>query len=112
MTGSGRARHTLNRRRPPPGPASGRPDDRLRRTIQYSRDIADGTEEPQRTGYPHARGMTTLVSLRVRHRPWGRPCWMKRYGGKIIRGCSDFLTWWQRRSPDEAKRHAGLNVTP
>jgi hypothetical protein len=30
-------------------------------------------------------------SLRVRHRPWGRPCWMKRYGGKIIRWVPQFL---------------------
>src|SRR5258708_34826591 len=29
-----------------------RPDDRLRRTIQYSRDAGDGIDKPRRTGYP------------------------------------------------------------
>src|ERR1700722_20577938 len=37
---------------PPTGPALGRPDDRLRRVIQYSRDAGDRTEGPRRTGYP------------------------------------------------------------
>jgi hypothetical protein len=46
------------------GSAEWPPDDRLRRTIQYSRGSSDGIERPRRTGYPHARGMTTLVQLR------------------------------------------------
>ena len=31
-----------------------------KRGIQYSRDAGAGTEKPRRTGYPHARGMTTF----------------------------------------------------
>jgi hypothetical protein len=52
MTVSRRTRHTLNRRRPPPGRRIAPPDDRLQRAIQYSRDADDGVERPRRTGYP------------------------------------------------------------
>jgi hypothetical protein len=38
------------------GLAERTPDDRLGRTIQYSRDVADGTEKPQRTGRPASTG--------------------------------------------------------
>jgi hypothetical protein len=38
------------RHHPPTGPALGRPDDRVQRAIQYSRDADDGVERPQRTG--------------------------------------------------------------
>src|ERR1700704_6044610 len=49
---------------------------------------------------PRDPGLTSrLTSLRVRHRPWGRPCWMKRYGGKIIRRVPQFLP---RSVSDEA----------
>jgi hypothetical protein len=36
-----RARHSLSRHRPPPGRRNAPPDDRLQRTIQYSRDASD-----------------------------------------------------------------------
>src|SRR5260221_4517836 len=40
------------------GSAEWPPDDRLRRTIQYSRDADDRTEKPRRTGSPACAGMT------------------------------------------------------
>src|SRR5882757_504639 len=42
------------------GSAEWPPDDRLRRTIQYSRDVDDRTEKPRRTGSPHPRGLTAV----------------------------------------------------
>jgi hypothetical protein len=65
MTVSRRTRHTLNRRRPPPGRRIAPPDDRLQRAIQYSRDADDGVERPRRTGYPACAGVTALCG---RHR--------------------------------------------
>jgi hypothetical protein len=45
-------RHPLGRRRQPTGPAFGRPDDRLRRAIRYSRD---GAAKSRRRGVLDAR---------------------------------------------------------
>jgi len=50
------SRLTLSCHHPPPGPASGRPDDRLRRVIQYSRAVSDRNERPRRTGSPAFAG--------------------------------------------------------
>jgi hypothetical protein len=46
------ANELLSRHRPPPGRRIAPPDDRLQRTIQYSRDVSDRAEKPRRTGYP------------------------------------------------------------
>src|SRR5258708_39276025 len=63
-------RHTFNRHRP------------RKRAIQYSRDVGDRTEEPQRTGYPACAGMTAFVRGRSCLRAVGSllPC-----GGELER---------------------------
>src|SRR6267154_4687702 len=43
------------------GSAEWPPDDRLRRTIQYSRDAYDRTEKPRRTGSPAFAGDDSFV---------------------------------------------------
>src|SRR5258708_6808675 len=43
------------------GSAEWPPDDRLRRTIQYPRDVSDRTEKPRRTGYPACAGYDGFV---------------------------------------------------
>src|SRR5260370_25550158 len=43
------------------GSAEWPPDDRLRRTIQYSRDTNDRTEKPRRTGCPAFAGHDSFV---------------------------------------------------
>jgi hypothetical protein len=41
----------------------------LGRTIQYSRDVSDGIEKPQRTGYPAFAGYDSMVcGAAVRYR--------------------------------------------
>jgi hypothetical protein len=39
------------------------PDDRLRRTIQYARDVSDRTGRPRRTGCPAFAGHDAVVAL-------------------------------------------------
>jgi len=60
MTVSGRACHTSNRHRPPPGRRIAPPDDRLRRAIQYSETSVMESKSCGVPDTPHARGMTAL----------------------------------------------------
>ncbi|SHK19837.1 hypothetical protein SAMN05444159_2679 [Bradyrhizobium lablabi] len=53
-----RARHSLSCHRPPPGRRNAPPDDRLRRTIQYSRDASDERRGRGVLDAPPSRGMT------------------------------------------------------
>src|SRR6266702_216007 len=49
------------------GSAEWPPDDRLRRTIQYSRDRSERIEQPRRTGSPAFAGDDSLVWSRTIH---------------------------------------------
>jgi len=51
---------------PPPGPASGRPDDRLQRVIQYSRELAFKAISRGVLDTPLSRGMTSLHAQRYK----------------------------------------------
>jgi hypothetical protein len=53
-----RRRGIFSCHRPPPGPASGRPDDRLRRTIQYSETVVIESRSRGVLDSPPSRGMT------------------------------------------------------
>src|SRR6267154_2283246 len=47
------------------GSAEWPPDDRLRRTMQYSRDVNDRTEKPRRTGSPAFADDDRIVGRRT-----------------------------------------------
>jgi hypothetical protein len=55
---------------PPPGPAFGRPDDRLKRVIQYSRDISSESKGRGVLDTPHSRGMTAVSGVCSASFPW------------------------------------------
>src|ERR1700675_211538 len=53
--------HPTSRRHPPPGPAFGRPDDRLLRVIQYSRAASDRLRGRGLLGPPFSRRRTAEI---------------------------------------------------